>query len=303
MEGSFNPAALHSLEASLGDGGVVVEVDEYELQRISGATARNNCAALRLAGAIIGMATATGAGLEDKGVIECMGAVLGRLDDLRREALAVVGAEQASPDFPAIFNATTTAMLSVVTEEWRWKRLIPGRPVELGTGAISKLLEEVKRVYPERYERQEGVGFDLAMVRWLAVMEAQPKIYALVNLFDYYQANALAMPSRLMRAVAEQAELYIAAFGASIEIESGQRALIKCMYALSVGLMCETYKTEAARDVGRLREMPDLDRGVMLAQYEHSGGLSYDHVIEAHRKAMVRASDTANAILQSQEKS
>lgn len=74
------------------------------------------------------------------------------------------------------------------------------------------------------------------------------------------------------------------------------------MYGVSVGLMCEVYKAAAYRDVLRLREMPELDRSVVIAQYEHLGGMKYDHVLDGHRAAMDRMLDTANLILESRQR-
>jgi len=48
--------------------------------------------------------------------------------------------------------------------------------------------------------------------------------------------------------------------------------------------------------------MPELDRSVVIAQYEHLGGMKYDHVLDGHRAAMDRMLDTANLILESRQR-
>lgn len=297
----FDPSALQSLDASFDDDSSIVEVDEDELRRIAGAEARRRCSGLKLAARIIGVATANGSDLDDAGVLRSMSEFMRRLSLLRQVALSVIGAEKDSPDFPSIFNAVTSAMIDVATEEWKWSRLAPGKSRQLPPGIIGKLLDVTIKAQPERFD-YELAGGDMATSRRLCVLEAIPKLYGLINLFDYYQSNPATMIGRLMRAVVEHAELHASLMATPSSPSFAEQAILQRMYGISTGLMCEVYKAAAYRDVMRLREMPELDRSVVIGQYEHLGGMKYDHVIEQHREVMERMLDTANLILESRQR-
>ncbi len=297
----FDAAALQSLGASLDDDSEIVEVDEDELRRVAGADVRRRCAGLKLASRIVGLATATSAEMDDGELLRCMTEVMQRLSALRQVGLAVVGADKDSPDFPAVFNVVTSAMLDVVTEEWKWRRVDPDKARLLPPGILAKLLDATIKMQPERFER-ESAGVDMATVRRLCVLELVPKLYGLINLFDYYQKTPDAMVGTLLRAVVEQAEMHASLLLSAAAPAFAEQAILQRMYGVSVGLMCEVYKASAYRDVLRLREMPELDRAVVIAQYEHLGGMKYDHILDAHRTAMDRMLDTANLILESRQK-
>lgn len=275
----------------------LVEVEEDELRRIAGAEARRRCSGLKLAARIVGMATANGSSLDDSGVVQSMADVLTRLSTLRQAGLAVVGVERGAPDFPAVFNAVTASMLDVVTEEWKWSRLSRGGQRLLPVSVLSKLLEACIHIQPERFSPASG-GLEMSTSRRLAVMDCAPKLLGLVNMFDYYQADQQAMLSKLMRAVVEVSESTLVDFNGEASAEFVRRSVLERLYSVSTGLMCEVYKACAYQDVARLREMPELDRSVMIAQYERLGGMSFDHVIESHRDGMLRVVETANLILE-----
>ncbi len=296
----FDPAALQSLGSALDDDSTIVEVDADELRRVAGADVRRRCAGLKLASRIVGLATATSAELDDAALLRSMDEIMQRLSSLRQIGLAVVGADKDSRDFPAVFNAVTSAMLDVVTEEWKWRRVDPDKARLLPSGMIVKLLDATVQMQPERFER-DSAGVDLATARRLCVLEAIPKLYGLANLFDYYQANLNAMVGRLLGAVVDQAELHSSLL-ASASATFAEQAILQRMYGVSVGLMCEVYKAAAYRDVLQLREMPELDRSIVIAQYERLGGMKYDHVLDGHRAAMNRMLDTANLILEARQK-
>lgn len=297
----FDLAALQALGASLDDDSEIIEVDDDELRRIAGADVRRRCAGLKLAARIVGLATATGVEANDDEVLRCMTELMQRLTALRQVGLAVVGADRDTPDFPSVFNCVTSVMLDVVTEEWKWRRIDPERARLLSPGVLAKLLDATIKMQPERFER-ESAGVDMATVRRLCVLELCPKLYGLVNLFDYYQKNPDAMVGTLLRAVVEQAEMHASLLSSAAAPAFAEQAILQRMYGVSVGLMCEVYKASAYRDVSRLREMPELDRAVVIAQYEHLGGMKYDHILDAHRAAMDRMLDTANLILESRQK-
>jgi len=299
----FDPAALQNLDASLNDDSAIVEVDSDDLRRIASAEVRRRCASLKLASRIVGIATAMSAELNDEEqLLRSMTEIMQRLSSLRQVGLAVVGAEKDSPDFPSVFNAVTNVMLDVVTEEWKWRRIDPGKAHILSPAIVAKLFDAIVKMQPERFEQFEhdSVGVDIATARRLCILEAIPRLYGLVNLFDYYQ-NHDAIVFRLLRAVVEQAEKYASRIMPASAPAFAEQAILQRMYGVSVGLMCEVYKAEAYRDVSRLREMPELDRSIVIAQYEHLGGMKYDHVIDRHQAAMDRMLDIANLILESRQ--
>lgn len=193
----FDPAALQSLDASLDDDSAIVEVDADELRRVAGAEVRRRCAGLKLASRIVDtLRQRRVPNLMTKKFLRSMTEVMLRLSSLRQVGLAVVGADKDSPDFPSVFNAVTSAMLDVVTEEWKWRRVDPDKSRLLPPGLIAKLLDATVKMQTERFER-DSAGVDMATARRLCVLEAIPKLYGLVNLFDYYQTNPDAMVSRL----------------------------------------------------------------------------------------------------------
>ncbi len=300
MREGFDPALLHSLGASLDDESSVVEVDDGELRQVAEVDLRRRCASLKLASRIVGLATAASAELNDNELLGAMESTMRRLALLRQAGLVVVGVDKASPDFSAVFNAVTSAMLDVVTEEWKWRQVADNTRL-LSPGVIAKLLDSVIRMQPERFERVSS-GLDMATVRRLSVLSVMPKLYGLVNFFDYYQKDTDAMTERLLRAVVEQAEIHANVLIAAAAPVFAEQAVLQRMYGVSAGLMCEVYKSSAYRDVFRLREMPELERSVVIAQYERLGGMKYDHVLNGHRESMDRMLDTVGLILESRQR-
>ena len=302
MTGFFDPVALHNLSASLDDDSSVVEVDEDELRRIGSAEARRRCGSLKLAARIIGLATASSVEASDAEVLQSMEVILARLSSLRDVGLSVVGADRSSQDFPAVFNAVTSAMLDVVTEEWKWGRLASGGVRTLSGELVEKLLDGAVRVSPERFDPVQA-GVEISTVRRLAVLEALPALYGLVNMFDYFQARPQKMVERLLGSVVQLAEFHAGLMTDHALPEFARRSILQRMYGVSVGLMCEVFKAEAVVDVARLRDLTPDDRSFAIAQYERLGGMQFDHVLARHREVMDRMLDTANLILESRQKS
>jgi len=301
VSGVFDPAALHNLEASLDDDSAIVEVDADELRRISSAESRRRCGSLKLAARIIGVATATSSEMDDGQVLASMQRVLERLSSLRQIALKLVEVERGSPDFPAVFNSITSTMLDAVTEEWKWGRLLGDDHRVLSASVIEKLLESVFLASPERFDAAQA-GVDVSTVRRLAVLDVMPKLYGLVNMFDYFQASPQRMVERLLSSVVQLAEFHAGLMTDEPISSLVGRSVLQRMYGVSAGLMCEVFKAEAAADVARLRELQPDDRSFAIAQHERLGGMAYDHVLERHRETMDRMLDTANLILESRQK-
>jgi hypothetical protein len=294
--GGFNPAALMSIDSSLGDESEVLRAGEDELRRLAGGEVRRKCAALKLASRIVGIAAAEREGLDDSEVLRSMEMLVARMSALRKTALKVVGVQRESPDYSAAFNAVTGVVMDVLTEEWKWARISDGgKP--FAVEALGKLLDMAVGHGP-MYLPADDSG-DLKTVRRLCVMEAVPKVWGLVNMFDYYQPQREPMVARLLRAVSEQAEAHAGLLYSDASPTFSIRSIVQRMYGVSTGLMCEVYKEAAARDVDRLRSMPELDRSVYLMGVETTG-LKYDHIVRRHREVMDRALDTTKLILEAQ---
>lgn len=302
MSDLFDPAALYSLSASLDDDSTIVEVDQDELKRVAGAEARRRCASLKLAARIVGLATANSAELSDEDVLESMGQILSRVAELREVALKLVEADRDSEDYSATFNAVTSAMLDVATEEWKWSRLAPGATRTLPPATVSKLLERTIQFSPERFDF-EFVSHDMATLRRLAVLEAMPKVYGLANLFDYFQPSPDDMVRKFLQAIIKLAELHAELMADPASPEFTYKAILVRFYGISTGVLCEVFKAEAAADVARLRALPEIDRSLQVAQYERLGGMNYNHIIDKHQQAMDRLLDTANLILETRQRS
>jgi hypothetical protein len=291
----FDPSALMNLDSSLGDEAEVVEVGEDEIRRISGAELRRKCAGLKLASRIVGMAVADGSLLEHADVLRSMEAVVSRLRTMRAAALRAIGVTKDSSDYPAAFNAVTGPVMEILTSEWKYARLgedIPKLPLD----ALEKLLDACAAAGPMYYEHD--VSLDPTALRRLCVFEALPKVWSVVNMFDYYQRDRGAMVTRLCRIVAEGAEKQARSLYTETSPSFVVRTLLQRSYAVAAGLMCEVYKGVAAVDVAKLRAMPSADRTVVVAQYQRDGGMRYEHIVERFRSVLDRAMDTTNLILE-----
>jgi len=300
MNGTFNPASLHALETSFDDPLEFIEADELDLLRIGAEEVRTQCATFRLAETIVGVAMVTRGQADDEAMLHVLKSVMGRVAMLRSAMVTALGLDQTDPEFPAVFNAATKAAMSLVRAEWRWQKLLPEKPMLLGLDTMAQVLDSVVKLYPERYALQPGGGLDLGAVRRLMAYICMPSLQGVVNWFDYFQKDRPAMVLQLMRGVAEQAEHHVLAQSAGVTSVVGQRAIIERMYGASLHAMVETWKAEAQRDVQQLQELTALDRSVRMQLIEQSGGMPFDHVIEAHRQAMARMGDMADLIAQSQ---
>lgn len=295
MSDDFDPAALMSLESSLGDDSEIVPAAEDDLRRVAGAEVRRKCAGLKLAARIVGMATAAGQ-VDDGQVLHSMQTVMNRLSVMRQAALRAVGVDKASADYPAAFNSVTNSVMDLLTEEWKWGRV--GQRVRLlSVDDVGKLLEMAAANGPLYLSAEDGV--DLKTLRRLCLLEAVPKLWGVVNMFDYYQPRRETVVSRLARAVSEQAEAHAGALYTEASPTFAIRSIVQRLYGISAGLMCEVYKDTARADVERLRDMPDLDRAVVLAEVERRG-MKYEHIIDRHRAVMDRTLDTTKLILEAQ---
>ena len=299
----FDPAALAGMPLSFDDESVIVELSEAEIRRIQDAELRRRCGGLKLASRIVAIAAATRTQVDDQAVLTTMREFLHRLGTLRRAVMAALGVKPEPTDFSAVFSAATDATLDILTEEWRWSHLAAGGARRLSPAVIAKLLDGVIEALPERFDAPDGApGLALATARRLCLLESIPKLYGLTNHFDYYQADADAMVGRLLAEIVEQAEVYAERMAPVGSPEVVERTVVQRMYGIATGMLCEVYKAAAYRDVQQLRSMPELDRAIVVSQYERQGGMPYGHVLATFRALMARVSDLTALVLESQAK-
>lgn len=299
---NFDPQALYGLDQSFDDDSHIVQVDDDEVRRIAAAETRRQCAGIKLASRVVGMATAMSGEATDSELLSSLSSVMSRVSAVRQAGLGLLGVRSGSSDYAFAFNAMTNAALDVATEEWKWARLAPATSRSLSGPVLQRLFELVVShqvlAVPDGYPEAP----DLELARKLCAIEAAPKMFGLVNLFDYYQADHDALVQRLLLAVSAQAEKQALALTPPGAIAFTQQSVLQRLYAVSAGLMCEVYKHHAAQDVFRLRSMPPVDRSIMIAQYERLGGMPYDHVIEAHARTLERVSEVSELIIESQKR-
>ncbi len=299
---NFDPQALYGLAQSLDDDSEVVQVDDEEVRRISATETRRRCAGIKLASRVVGMAAAMSGELSDTELLRSLDSVMQRVATIRQSAMGLLGISQDSMDFVPAFNALTSVALDAVTEEWKWARLAPGSSRMLSAQVLSRLFEQaINNQVPGMMADYSGPP-NLELARKLCMLEALPKVWGLVNLFDYYQADHEGLIQRLLDSVVIVAERQAERLTPSGAITFTRQAVLERLYGVSVGLMCEAYKHCASQDVLHLRSMTELDRSVMISQYERLGGMSYDHVIEAHSLALDRVSEMSELIMESQKR-
>jgi len=299
---NFDAQALYGLDQSLDDDSHIVQVDDDEVRRIAAAETRRRCAGIKLASRVVGMATAMSGEVSDAELLSSLDSVMARVAAIRQAGLGLLGLRPNAADYASAFNALTNAALDVATEEWKWARLAPARSRSLSGPVLRLLFEQAVS-----HQATSGVtGYpdapDLDLARKLCTLEAMPKVFGLVNLFDYYQPDHDALVQRLLLAVVKEADKQAQALVPADAIAFTQQAVLQRLYGVSVGLMCEVYKHHAAQDVFRLRSMAPVDRSIMIAQYERLGGMPYDHVIEAHARTLERVSEVSELIIESQKR-
>jgi len=228
--------------------------------------------------------------------------VMVRIASIRQAGLGVLGVRPDAADFAPAFNALTNVALDVATEEWKWARLAPGKSRILSTSVLLRLFEQAVSHQAAGLMAGYSEIPDLRLARKLCTMEALPKVFGLVNLFDYYQPDHETMVQRLLEAVIIEAERQAQVLVPPNAITFTQQSVLQRLYGVSAGLMCEVYKYHAAQDVLRLRSMAPLDRSITIAQYERLGGMSYDHVVKAHAKALEWVSQVSELIIESQKR-
>lgn len=296
----FDPAALAAMPLSFDDESAIIELSESEIRRIQDGELRRRCGGLKLASRIVAIAAGTRTQVDDQTVIETMREFLHRLGTLRRAVMGVLGIKPEPADFAAVFGAVTDATVDILIEEWRWSHLAAGGARRLSPAVIAKLLDGVIEARPERFDAPDGsTGLALASARRLCLLEAIPRLYGLTNHFDYYQSDVDAMVARLLAEIVEQAEIYAERMAPTGSPDVVERTVIQRMYGVATGMLCEVYKATAYRDVQQLRSMSDLDRGIVVAQYERHG-MPYGHIATAFRGLMARVSELTKLVLESQ---
>lgn len=270
-------------------------VDDDFIDGIGDDELKVKCASLKLAGRIVGAASTLDKNLDDETLIEKISEMMERIALLRTVALDVLGTQRNKPGYPQIFNAMTTLMIDIVTEEWKWQQL--GRTERFSSSVVSAIFQEAIAVY----ERQEIVSAssDFKLTWKLAVLKSSTTLHSLPNIFDYFQAEVGKMVGILVAQVSSEVNKYLPRLVSKRTGIEVQLTVIDRLFEVSTGLLCEIYKAQAKKDIERLRRMPELDRSLLIAQYESSGSMKYDHILEMHREGMVKIMETANALYQS----
>lgn len=290
---SFDPSRLQGMDSSFDES--------YQLAsggssaRVTDAEVRGRLGALALASRIVGIATANAAEMSDSRVLASMELVFNRLHDLRTALLRVVGVQRGAQEYRLVFNVVTAVALDFITEEWKWSRL-SDEPRLLPPEVLAELAQRCDAFAGN--DASSPVLLPAHVRETLLTLRCAPKIYALINHFDYFQADHDAMATQLLYAVAEEAGHACSLFVDPSMDAASQWQITDMMHSLSTGLMCEVFKSCAAADVTELRSLQSHDRSVVLAQYESQKGMPFRHVLTAHRKALARMLDTANLILE-----
>lgn len=287
-------SALHSIKYSyqvdtayteeVGDLGSIAE------------SIRAKCSSLKMASRIIGAVSTVGHDLSDEAIIQKIAELMARVSLFRDIALEIIEVTKETEGYFKIFNALTAIMIDVVTEEWKWQQLSQGDHT-FSKGVVKAIFQEAISLSLPSYG-STGAN-DLKVERKVAIMDSTARIYGLPNIFDYFQPDREKMLRRIIRSIVDEVNKYQPRL---VNRKSSPRthiAVLHRMFDVSTGLMCEIYKAHAKKDVEQLRAMPDLDRALLVAQYERLGSMRYDHILESHSKAMVKVMDTANALFQS----
>lgn len=296
----FNPHDLAHVDASFDPDVEVSVADDDALRRLVGEGIRQRCVGLKLASRIVGMATATSAELADQDILNSLNGVMTRLHTLRQLAISAIGIKPDHPDFSVAFNVLTPIMLDAVMEEWKWGRLAAHDARALPPGLLRQVLLMAIRISPERYE-VTGEPQDAGLTRRLAVMSMIPRLHGLLNLFDFCRADRDGFIQAMARQVLRTADEGARDWHRVKDPSFAARDLFLRHVEMSLGMLCEVYRREASREVSRLRAMPSLDRGVLLAHYEEIGGIDYAGLFVAHDEAMARLRETADLILEANE--
>ena len=268
-----------------------------EVALIADGTVRQRCASVRLAAQIVVRAYGVSATLDDGQVLAGMSLVLKRLAIIRQACLGLVGVPSAHSDYGAVFGMATAVALDVVTEEFKWNQ-IGAREKELPVGLLVRLIEALSAKQERLFAKPVG-RLDKVAARRLATLQAAPAMMGLVNLFDYYALDREAMVRRLVYAVASQAEFH-AMQGVEMS-DFGQAIMVQRAYGVSTRVMVEVFKGCAYNDVMKLRDMQEMDRAILIANFERVGGMSYEHVLAEHDRVMRKTYEMCELIVSAQD--
>lgn len=295
--GGFDPAALQPIKIAESDLGYSWGDTASEISLVADATVRQRCASVKLAAQIVARAYGVSADLGDGQVLAGMSEVLKRLTGIRQACMGFVGIGAEHEDYGTALAMATGVAVDVVTEEFKWRQS-GARTKELPLGLLARLMEAVGSKQPKLFPKAAG-KLDLAAARKLATLKAVPHMMGLVNLFDYYTIDRDAMVSRLVYAVASQAE-YHALQDVEGMSEFGQALMIQQAYGVSVGIMVEVFRASAYKDVLVLRDMQDMDRAIVIANFERVGGMGFEHVLAEHDRVMGKTYDVCKLIVTAQ---
>ena len=253
---------------------------------------------MRLAGAVLGEALSAGAAGEpsEQDVLIGLRTVLSRVAELREVALAAIGMDLSATDYGHAWNATTTAVLHWVGTEQLWRQIRPGNPV-LSAEDFARVITAVGPMATDRNDLGP-VPPDVGLARKLGILEAAAVVHGLPNFFDYFQPDRDGLVRQLLHAVVDQAEAWLLRISAVHDAAWALRGFVERCYRASAYLLREVFKACASEDVARLHELPELERSLRAIAYERTG-MPFQHILERHAAAALRAADVADLVLAS----
>lgn len=276
--------AVHALHASMPALLQGIDAADEEMLRIANEDVRRRVRALAGAARVTAIAMGNGAHAQ-RHVDETLQVFARRVEQLTQSALAVIGLEPADGDYEAARLGCRLAMLDVASWEWQWSQINPQANL-LPPGLMTRLVNWCIALAPERFIPTEPGWHDPAVQRRLCVLDAAPRLQALINLFDFYRSDLDALSRELMTCVTREAERLYTHLRRQDADGVLERDLLVRAYGVSTGLMCETYKRLARDVVQRLHEMPELDRSLLITRCVSDGGLSLEDVRRRHAQAV-----------------
>lgn len=290
-----DPNALLNSDLSVESDGD--SVDEYQLRKIHEDKVRLECSTLKMVAFAVGMAYAQKEHVTADDIPAVVRSILERVESLRKMVLSVfLNIDQDDKNYNLIFNSITASMMDVVFEEFKWQKIL-NNTESLSYPLIGKIIDEVGKI-KHVHNATEYPTETLDVTRKLSALEITPKVWGLVNLFDFFcpENDRPTMIMKLVQQIAGIAEWYTDLLTPPDSPIFAKKAILQRTYKITVGIFCEVYKHESMKKTLELKTLPDLERGLLLER--STQGLPYDHVLERFSEAMQLMYEQTNLILE-----
>lgn len=282
---SCNAAPIDVEEDSLV--GEPSAVDET-LKDVSDRDLASKCSAIKLAARVVEAmphdVRLDGSKDAENSLIRALDGVLKRVSEIRSMTLSVINPPEKSADYPHVFNAATGVALDLLAHEQRLRRIHGDDAEAPSLDVFSVLMDRCAKLLPERLDCRDSESLDVMLARRLAILQIAPRMLELTTIFDYFQADQVAMQMTLWKEVKDKSEEAWAQIAGDSHAQDG-RLLLKT-YRVVADVMCAVYRKTACRDAETLARMVDGDRSLLISRYEQDGGMRYDHVIDAFRETL-----------------